>query len=60
LEDDASNFDGEEMAMITWRSKKFFKKARERIPIRRILANPEAAIVSSSRVALNVENVTTL
>ena len=29
LEEDDSNFDEEEMAMITWRSKKFFKKVKE-------------------------------
>jgi len=30
LEDDGSDFDDEKMAMITWRFKKFFNKARER------------------------------
>jgi len=29
LEDDDSDLDVEEMAMITWKFKKFFKKARE-------------------------------
>jgi len=29
LEDDGLNFDDEEMAMVTWRFKKFFKKVRE-------------------------------
>ena len=39
---------------------KYSKRRPERIPRRRISASPQVAIVSSSQVASNVENVTTL
>ena len=59
LEDDGSDLDDEEMAIITRKFKKFFKKARENSK-KNVSASPEATIVISSLVASSAENTITI
>jgi len=59
LEDDYSDLDDEEMAMITEKLKKFFKKARENSK-KKSISKPRNSNFISSLVALSVESVITL
>ena len=59
LEEDGSDLDEEELAMITRRSKKFFKKSK-RTTKRRTSASPETMTGNSSLDVSNVVNIITL
>jgi len=59
LEEDGSNLDEEEMAMITRKFNKFFKKAKENTK-KRISASSETMTENSSLGVSNVVNMTTL